>query len=64
MEVYKISSHRSKLMALCIFSIMICHNTIQFSGIMKNINDAIRLFFAGGRWLLNSIGIRILLLIS
>lgn len=48
MEVYKISSHRSKLMALCIFSIMICHNTIQFTGMMQSINDDIRFFLQGG----------------
>lgn len=48
MEVYKISSHRSKLMALCILSIMICHNTIQFTGMMQSINDDIRFFLQGG----------------
>lgn len=64
MEVYKINSHRSKLMALCILSIMICHNTMQFTGMPQSINDAIRLFCQGGRWLLNSIGVRVLLFIS
>lgn len=48
MEVYKINSHRSKLMALCILSIMICHNTMQFTGMPQSINDAIRLFCQGG----------------
>lgn len=64
MEVYKINSHRSKLMALCILSIMICHNTMQFTGMPQSINDAIRLFCQGGRGLLNSIGVRVLLFIS
>lgn len=65
MEVYKINSHKSKLMALCILSIMICHNTMQFTGMPQSINDAIRLFCqGGGRWLLNSIGVRVLLFIS
>ena len=48
MDVSKISLHRSKLMALCIFSIMICHNTLQLSGTMQSINDAARTFMQGG----------------
>lgn len=65
MDVYKISLHRLKLMALCILSIMICHNTMQFTGIMQSINDDIRFFLqGGGGWLLNSIWIRLLLFIS
>ncbi len=48
MDVSKISLHRSKLMALCIFSIMICHNTLQFGGTMQSINDVVRTFMQGG----------------
>lgn len=47
-----------------VYAIMICHNTMQFTGMPQSINDAIRLFCQGGRWLLNSIGVRVLLFIS